>query len=283
MKISHHEARPLPEQGSAPDVLSPYTEALRNHFPSREDILRAAQQQTRHQRRLKKITAGIAAISVIALSWYVDPVLQREDLHTMVGQQAHYVLKDGSRVTLNTNSVLLVEQRLYSRQLYLQQGEALFSVEHAWRPFTVYAHETAIRDIGTVFNVRHHGQGAVVTVVEGAVEVRTASDRRQIFQNQAVRTLVADISTTQTVSATAATVWQQGRLMFDGDTLAEVVSELQRYHHGQIEIADARIANYRMSGEYDINGIDALIDTLPEVLPVRISRQEGGVIVIRHR
>ncbi|WP_019882871.1 MULTISPECIES: FecR family protein [unclassified Methylophilus] len=283
MKISRHEARPLPEQGNVPDVLSPYTQALRKHFPSREDILRAAQQQTRQQRRLKKITAGIAAISVIALSWYVDPVLQREDLHTMVGQQASYMLKDGSRVTLNTNSVLLVEQRLYSRQLRLQQGEALFSVAHAWRPFTVYAHQTAIRDIGTVFNVRHHGQGAVVTVVEGAVDVRTASAQRQIFQNQSVSTHAADMSTTRHASAAAATVWQQGRLMFDGDTLAEVVSELQRYHHGQIEIADARIAHYRMSGEYDINGIDALIDTLPEILPVRIARHEGGTIVIRQR
>ena len=118
MNLQHDQSgRPEPFAGE--DPLSPYTQALREHFPSREEILREAKQQTRRQRRLKKTAGVVASCLALALSWYIDPVLQRESMQTAVGQQATYHLKDGSEVTLNTNSLLIVEQHLYSRQLRL--------------------------------------------------------------------------------------------------------------------------------------------------------------------
>jgi transmembrane sensor len=273
----------MPQPFAGQDDFSPYAQALREHFPTREEILREAKQQSQRQRRLKKVTAGAAWCLLVALSWYIDPVLQSESLQTAVGQQANFVLKDGSQVKLNTNSLLIVEQHLYSRQLTLQQGEALFRVEHGWRPFTVYANQTAIRDIGTVFNVRNTAHGAEVTVLEGAVEVSTGSSQQLLTRNQALRSEGGSLSAVKQTSAESATAWQQGRLMFDAKPLSEVVAELQRYHVGQIEIADSRVSDYPLSGEYDIHGIDALIDVLPEILPVRIERRADQSIVIRHR
>lgn len=265
------------------DPLSPYTQALRAHFPSREEILREARQQTQRQRGLKKVAAGVAMCLLFAMSWYMDPVLQRESLQTAVGQQASFALKDGSQVTLNTDSMLVVEQHVYSRQLRLQQGEALFSVKHAWRPFTVYAHQTEIRDIGTIFNVRNTAQGADVTVVKGMVEVVTAAATQRLTCNQAVSSGEGRLSLPRKVSAEAATAWQQGRMMFDATPLNEVVAELQRYRAGQIVIKDKRIGQYPLSGEYDIRGIDALIDVLPDILPVHVEHRADQSVEIRHR
>jgi transmembrane sensor len=281
MKISAHELVPLPNQASANDALNPYKEALREHFPSREALLQEAKRQTQRQRMLKKVTTGVTFSFVLALSWVIDPVWHSEDMHTMVGQQASYTLKDGSHVDLNTNSVLVVEQHLYSRRLHLKQGEALFSVQHGWRPFTVYANQTQVRDIGTIFNVRNKARGAVVTVIEGSVEVRAANAQRILTKDISVSTQAGAISESRCTSANIA--WQQGRLVFDGTTLADVINELQRYHRGQIKIADARVAQYRLSGEYDIAGIDALIDTLPEIMPLRVDRQADASILIRHQ
>jgi transmembrane sensor len=281
MKISAHELAPLPNQASANDALNPYKEALREHFPSREALLQEAKRQTQRQRMLKKVTTGVTFSFVLALSWVIDPVWHSEDMHTMVGQQASYTLKDGSHVDLNTNSVLVVEQHLYSRRLHLKQGEALFTVQHGWRPFTVYANQTQIRDIGTIFNVRNTARGAVVTVIEGSVEVRTANAQRILTKDISVTTQAGTISESRCTSANIA--WQQGRLVFDGTTLADVINELQRYHRGQIKIADARVAQYRLSGEYDIAGIDALIDTLPEIMPLRVDRQADASVLIRHQ
>lgn len=273
----------MPQPFAGQDDFSPYTQALREHFPSREEILREAKQQTQRQRGMKKAATGVVLSMVFALSWYIDPILQSETLQTAVGQQASFVLKDGSQVKLNTNSLLIVEQHLYSRQMTLQQGEALFRVEHGWRPFTVYANQTAIRDIGTVFNVRNTAQGAEVTVLEGAVEVSTASRKQLLSTHQTVRSEAGSLSAIQQTSTESVTAWQQGRLMFDAQPLSAVVAELQRYHRGQIEIADQRVGQYQLSGEYDIHGIDALIDVLPEILPVRVERHTDQSVVIRHR
>ena len=272
---------PLPQRPAERDPLSPYTEALRTHFPSREDILREAKRQTHRQRALKKAAAGMAVFCLLALSWVIDPVLQRENLHTRIGQQASFALKDGSHVMLNTHSVLVVEQRLYSRRLHLQQGEALFTVQHGWRPLTVYANQTQIRDIGTVFNVRNTAQGAIVSVLEGSVEVSTAQAKRLLTRDVSVTTQAGAISESRCSSASIA--WQQGRLMFDGHALASVVDELQRYRRGRIQIADRHAGQYRLSGEFDISGIDALLDTLPDIMPVRITKKDDGTMVISHR
>jgi transmembrane sensor len=273
----------LPQPSAGQEDFSLYAQALREHFPSREEILREAKQQTQRQRGLKKTATGVALSLLLALSWYVDPILQCETLQTAVGQQASYDLKDGSQVKLNTNSILVVEQHLYSRQMTLQQGEALFRVEHARRPFTVYANQTSIRDIGTVFNVRNTAQGAVVTVLEGTVEVSTSSGQQLLTSNHSVRSEAGYLSPVNQTSSESDTAWQQGRLMFDATPLSEVVAELQRYHVGQIEIADPRVGDYPLSGEYDLHGIDALIDVLPDILPVRVERRADQSIVVRHR
>lgn len=281
MKLNSPDMAALPIQTSTPDALSPYTQALREHFPSREALLEEAKRQTRRQRMLKKVTAGVTFSVALALSWVIDPVLHTEHLQTMVGQQAGYDLKDGSHVDLNTNSALVVEQHLYSRQLQLTQGEALFTVQHGWRPFTVFANQTQVRDIGTIFNIRNTANGAVVTVVEGSVEVRTRQAQRILTKDISVTTQGGVISESRCTSANIA--WQQGRLMFDGTPLSEVVSELQRYHREPIKIVDTSVARYRLSGEYDINGINALLDTLPEIMPVQIDRQADASVVIRRR
>lgn len=277
------DALDRPESSVAEDHLSPYAQALREHFPSREEILHEAKRQTQRRRQLKNTVGAVASCLALALSWYIDPVLHSESLQTAVGQQATYHLKDGSEVTLNTNSVLVVEQHLYSRQLQLPQGEALFRVQHGWRPFTVSAQQTTIRDIGTVFNVRNTSHGAEVTVIEGMVEVTTGSARQLLIHNQTLRAESGALSAIRTTSAASATAWQQGRLMFDAQPLSAVVAELQRYHPGLIEIADKRVGQYQLSGEYDIHGIDALIDVLPEILPVRVERHADQSVVIRHR
>jgi transmembrane sensor len=264
------------------DALSPYAEALRAHFPSREALLQEAIQQTQRRRRLKQALATSACCLLAAVVWY-DPVWSTQRMQTAIGQSASFQLQDGSTVSLNTNTLLIAEQHLRSRQLRLAQGEALFSVKHAWQPFTVAANQVVVRDIGTVFNLRNTAQGATVTVIEGSVDVITAQAQRRLTQHLSVTTTGASIAETIAANAETVTAWQQGRLIFDGQPLSEVVAELQRYHAGPIIVADARAAQYRLSGEYDIHGIDALLAALPEILPVRVEKRAEATIVIRQR
>lgn len=277
------------------EALAPLEDALRTRFPSREVLLAEARAQT-HRRRAagRKLGTGAVAMLVAAL-WWVDPAWRTEDIHTAVGEQAEWTMRDGSRVTLNTDTALRVESRLRSRRFVLVQGEASFEVAHGWRPFVVRAGTTQVRDIGTVFTLRRLPDGAEVKVLQGAVEV-SATDRdgrRTLVTGEALvthdRTTDADTDAARPaleqleirhIDVRQAGAWQHGRLMFDGQPLGSVVQELQRYRVARIAIDDARVAQYRLSGAYDIKGIEALIDTLPHILPVRIVRGKDGSVRI---
>jgi transmembrane sensor len=102
-----------------------------------------------------------------------DPLLATNGLYsTAIGQQETTRLADGSEVILNTNSQIRVNYSDADRQVYLLQGEALFTVaKHAGRPFRVYAGNGRVEALGTAFSVYLKGEDVNVTVTEGRVSL----------------------------------------------------------------------------------------------------------------
>ncbi len=280
------------------DALAPFEDALRSRFPSREALLAEARAQTQAQRSrgrsAARASAGALLAVAVALLWWVDPAWQREEVRTAVGEQATWTLADGSTITLNTASVLQVQTRLRTRRFVLLQGEAAFHVAHGWRPFEVQAGAVAVRDIGTAFGVRRlsgaANSGAQVTVYEGAVEVRTSANGpgdaapRVLRAGQAVTAGAGPGNAPlRNVDPAVAGAWRTGRLVFDGMPLADAVAELQRYRSAPLVLADPRatgVGALRLSGEYDAKGIEALIDALPQALPVAVQRRGDGSVQI---
>lgn len=290
MQTQPKNNQPIQSDKVSQDFIEPYRNSLKDYFPTREALVREAQMLTqktlaRRKRQLKN--AALMSIACLALisTWLLDPVLKTDTFNTMVGEQMTYTLLDGSVVTLNTNSQLKVSQHLRSRRLELLQGEALFNVVHAWRSFTVQANDTLIRDIGTVFNVRNYADGAVVTVLEGAVEVgvNDGHQKQTLVKNQSLHAYEGGEFTPQTVDATNISAWQKGLIFFDGTTLDEAVKEIARYRKAPILIADKAAAKLRISGAYDITGIESLIDTLPISVAVNIERKKDDTIEIHSR
>jgi transmembrane sensor len=262
--------------------------------------LSEARLQTERQRRRRSRTLSAAgaslAIAAITTLWMLDPAWRTEELRTAVGERSSATLSDGSRVQLNTGTVLRVQAHLRSRRLTLVQGEALFTVAPGWRPFSVHAPGVVIRDIGTEFNVRVPATGALgavqVTVIEGLVEVSpdgsspaTAAAPQRVNAGQTWSAELAGAGKVSTAhDAARAVAWQRGKLAFDATPLVEALAEVQRHRRAPIRVVDERAAKLRLSGEYDIAGIEALIDALPATLPVQLARAaDGGVAVSSRR
>lgn len=288
-----------------PVSMEPFTEALRQHFPSKEALLAEAAAQTNSQKkrqRYAKKTAGvILPILLIGGVIWADPAVQHVKLSAAIGEQMHYTLTDGSLITLNTNSELTLEQRLRTRSMVLNKGEAAFTVAQHWKPFIVHSGNTRIRDIGTAFTVRQLPEGNRITVLDGIVEISSINQSTQpdfaapitLRQGQSVLTpathtaRVTDASAAdldqaeiEDIDTTAAQTWQKGRIVFNNTPLIDVVKELQRYRAGQIQIADARIEQLKLSGVYDINRIEALISALPQALPIQLQKGVNGDVLI---
>jgi transmembrane sensor len=189
------------------------------------------------------MAAGLA-VSAGGAFW-LWRLLRQESYATRIGETKEIVLSDGSLVTLNTDSRLLVHYSKTRRQIQLLQGEALFDVaKNKKRPFIVMAGDTQVRAVGTSFTVKLLPQQPVqVLVREGVVEI----NRPRVPQAPAVQLPAnmmavappeAPISTEAVprIQVTRDLAWREGRIAFDNQTLANAAREFERYSDIQIRV-----------------------------------------------
>lgn len=268
----------MPDSRPPPgDPLSPYQQALRERFPSVEAITAAADARRRRQTRVR--AGAAAALAVLAAgAWLADPAYRTESLSAEAAPRT-VQLADGSSVTLDQNTRLTVQWRLRSRALALEAGEAVFTVAHGPRAFTVTAGQTRVRDIGTIFDVQRLPQRTRVVVLEGAVEVETGGQVRQLRASQRLDVAPdGQPGDTVTVDAERALAWQRGKFSFDGATLADAIAEMQPHSRHALVIDDPRVAQLRLSGEFDRDQVAAILQLLPGILPVTVRQAADGTV-----
>ncbi|CAD6881211.1 hypothetical protein [Methylomonas albis] len=233
--------------------------------------------------RNSKALTGCLLLGAILTGAWLDYSTPGTDYRTSIGEQQTVQLADGSQMQLNTNTQLSVRLSWWRREIELQQGEAMFKVAHqAWRPFTVHTGDLQIKDIGTVFNVRHDTLGTAVSVLEGEVsllagrswfgENLAAGFSRKIDQNghwqKSGKTSVEQVA-----------AWTSGQLLFDHTPLAEVVAELERYHTVRFAFADPALAKQTLSGSFNSADLKPFLQALEKILPIRVQRQKQTIVL----
>jgi transmembrane sensor len=233
------------------------------------------------------LAAATAAVTA-TVGWRL---LDNVELHrTKVGERRVVALKDGSRVTLNTASTVEVSFSGAERRVRLVRGEALFEVAHdARRPFLVDAGGARFRALGTAFNVRLRPDVVELTVTqgvvgvaagEGAVETRVAA-RIAAGGGAVVRSGAVAPTVLDDQHLRQRTAWQDGVLEFDGESLAQVVGEFNRYRRQPIVIGDARLEALRIGGRFEVDEADKFLAALTSSFPIEaIATADGGVLLV---
>lgn len=131
--------------------------------------------------RLLPLAACVALIFA-GLSYYLlrgadmgaSKLSERTQLASEVGQIRTLSLSDGSRLILDTNSLVSVNFDADARHLTLAKGRARFEVAHEpGRPFIVDADGVEVIAHGTIFDVDLQGPQPSVALVRGSIEVRS--------------------------------------------------------------------------------------------------------------
>jgi len=209
-------------------------------------------------------------------------------MSTAVGQLRHVTLADGSRLTLNTNTLLAVKLTPQRRDVYLRRGEAHFDVVHdASRPFFVHAGEAVIRDVGTQFDVRLQMDKDIDVIVnEGQVEVQgPAAGVRALRAGQQLfmagpHLQVSAVSPRQLDDDLA---WRDGALVFDGEALSQALAEVGRYTRTRIVVTAPEVDALHVSGRFRTDDVPGFFQALQAALPVRVSQPEAGRVYISPR
>jgi transmembrane sensor len=229
-----------------------------------------AQRRSHRQRQRWQAVAAGLALAIGASTWLGAGGLDRlrSDAYTGVGAMRRLQLQDGSVVTLNTDSAIVVRMHEGTRSVRLLRGEAFFQVARdPRRPFIVDSAGGSARVLGTAFNVHLEDDTSQVSVAEGRVAVRPPTGKTGTVLVAGQRAWLAGNSVRRetAVDPLAVAAWRRQQLVFYNTPLSQVIRELSRYRHGFIQLR-GDIGALPVSGAFNIAdpdaGLQVLLDSL---------------------
>lgn len=263
-----------------------------------------------HRLRFFRFATAAAVVGVaVAIAYVVNPLFKADPIarpamimgsateggafRTAVGERSNITLSDGSSVVLNTNSRVEIRFTPEQRNVRLLAGQAWFQVaKNPNRPFVVEAGDRRVTALGTAFDVRlGAGDSVRVTLAEGKVSVEPILSPLQrlisappmpqlLVAGEAL--LVSDDAPVEKVKADLAKVqsWRQGQVVFDNDTLATAINEINRYSSTRIELADPALGELRVSGVFKAGHSESFVETVTGHYPIQVASRDDSRILL---
>jgi transmembrane sensor len=236
----------------------------------------------------KVATAGmVAAALTVGVVWLARPGGRPETLSTPSGQRGSFTLSDGTRVELNANTSITVENGRAERRIRLANGEAFFVVsKDKARPFIVDTPAGSVRVTGTIFNVLTETASQLdVTVVEGSVQVRPDDasgaplDPTGLVAGGVLTSENGIVSITSKSAADVdeALAWRQGKIVCNAMPVSEALARFAHYH-GRVMTVTAAAGAKRAGGQYSLGNLDEFLDYLKEGLNLSVVRESDGSV-----
>ncbi|KAB0494177.1 FecR family protein [Pseudomonas vancouverensis] len=259
-------------------------------LPRPEPVAAPVRRQVQSAWRTWGVAAAICALAVPLAGyggWQLGWVPNTYQHFESTDNVRTVTLKDGSQVELNLGTELTYSNYKDQRQVTLKKGEAFFSVSHDTRhPFVVKAAEGRIRVTGTKFNVWMYEDQVKVNLIEGSVLVSSNDDLTgdglrlgpAMQASYGHGDFIPRIS--QTYENDSSLAWRQGKLVLDDLALNEALPLINRYLDKPLRVADNSTGAIRIGGIYNIKEINGLVKSLPRVLPVYLTRNQDGDLVV---
>jgi transmembrane sensor len=228
------------------------------------------------------IAASLAALLLVvpmALR-FVEPAqgpVPAVQLQTALGGHKQVALSDGSTVELNTATLLRAAVTTTRRDVWLDRGEAFFSVTHSGTPFVVHAGPRVITVVGTRFSVSRDGNKIRVAVVEGTVRVSDANSAEptaeatithgDLLQAEGAETLVMQKASARVERALA---WREGMVQFDQTPLIEAAKEFNRYNDRKLVVSGPTAAMMPIGGSFQSSNAEGFARLLHDAYNLRV-------------
>ncbi|MFL0798987.1 MAG: FecR domain-containing protein [Agarilytica sp.] len=229
---------------------------------------------------IPKIVAPIAAASVfvllLGLEFFNPFSLYTNEVHeTQIGEHKKIVLDDGSTLILNTNSSISITFDRSQRLVQLNKGEVYFEIEKDQnRPFDVSTSSGSVRVLGTRFSVFDNEKDIIVTVVEGKVSLSDELTSSKSFTSLSTLTENQRLSMGQArsgldpihVNAKSKIAWVKNKLIYQGETLQEVILDINRYYQSKLVLGEESLSNKAVIAVLQLDDFSSTLNALKSSL-----------------
>ncbi len=203
--------------------------------------------------------------------WYI--------LKTGAGMRSEFVLPDGSKVFLNSNTTLKYPVAFTgcTREVEIN-GEAYFNVAtNKKQPFIVNTGNVNVEVTGTEFKVSNYENEGMteIVLIEGTVRLFQG---RFAGEHQRFKALVPGEKATfiasddklyfERVDVEKYIAWKDGKLMFRDDSMEEVVRRLNRWYNVDIQLTGRDLGEYVYTATFEEESLIQVLDLLNLSAPI---------------
>lgn len=194
-------------------------------------------------------------------------------IYAPMGSRVQFTLPDGSSGFLNSGSSITYSLPFAENRKLSLEGEAWFDViKNEDHPFEICAGTSAVRVLGTSFNVSAYPIENYVEVVlaEGKVEFQ-ATTRAQIVPMKINERLVYRDNgiLIEYVDPEKYRGWTKGLLIFRGDNMSEVARRISRWYNVEVNVADKELEAYTFRATFDDDSLEEVLKLLSMTSPIR--------------
>ncbi len=229
---------------------------------------------------IKRIGLWLTLMPLGGLGWQLlAPSAGTPPLRTAVGERRGQALPDGSRIELDTDTVIALDYSISERALRLQRGRiriiSAVDDQHPSRPLRVYTAHGCIQALGTRFDVALEDTLTRVVLLEGRLRIHAGQSAA--WELGAGQQAVFDASGDHRIDPLDDTVtpWTTGLRVADRLPLGTLLDELGRYRRGMLR-CDPEVAALPVSGAFPMDDSERTLALLEATYPVRVQRTAGG-------
>lgn len=202
------------------------------------------------------------------------------------GKRTQLTLADGSRVWLNSGSVLEFPAQFTgkNREIRLASGEMYIEVtKNEQKPFHVHTSDFNVRVYGTKFNISaYSGSPQSVVLVEGSVSLQSDGKQEQFLlpNEQAIYAENGTFST-QKVDVNRFICWKNGYLEFNKTPMTEVLQQIARYYNLAFDFDnDVNLQKRTCTGKiYLSDNLDNVMTTVGLLSSTKYTKNNNQIVI----
>lgn len=235
--------------------------------------------------RLAAVLIGMV-VMVTYLVWNGRKTADLPEFQTAFGEIREVVLKDGSKVTLNSNSTLKYVSAFEGDREVLLNGEAFFDVSHTadGRKFIVHTQDPVdIEVLGTEFNVNTRRDKIAVFLQSGKVSVHSGTSRvtlspgEQAHYNRSSRQLA--VTKESKPVAEGVLGWTSKFFIYNDTSLSAIAAEIEDYYGVPVSLTDPALGERKFTGKIPRQHVEVLLKVLSETLEIVIERKDDKIVI----
>lgn len=206
------------------------------------------------------------------------------------GKRSTLTLSDGSKVWLNSGSVLEFPAKFVgkNREIRIASGEMYIEVvSDKKKPFYVSTSSFNVNVYGTKFNITNYsGSPQSVVLVEGSVSLRSTNNKETFLspKEQAIYSKDGTFST-QKVDVNQFISWKNGYLEFNKTPMTEVLKQIGRYYNLSFDYEhDVNLQKRTCTGKiYLSENLDNVMTTVGLLSSTKYIKNNDQIIIIKEQ